>query len=239
MRSLPIPIRIVVIQVTSPIETSVERAHFNMVEQQVRPWDVTDQHVLEVLAEVPRERFVPDAYRSLAYADIEIPIAAGQTMLPPKIVGRMLQALRVGHQDRILEIGTGTGYATACLERLGGPVVSLELHEDLVEHARSALKNLNSQRLEIRLGDALAGPVEGNPFDVIAVTGSLPSDDALPALQAQLAVNGRLFVVIGEGALMEATLVTRVSEKDFRRVGLFETSVPALERVPEPERFVF
>jgi protein-L-isoaspartate(D-aspartate) O-methyltransferase len=239
MRSLPIPFRTVVIEVIPNMETSVEHAHFNMVEQQVRPWDVTDRRVLEVLAEVPRERFVPDAYRSLAYADIEIPVAAGQTMLAPRIVGRMLQALQIGREDRILEIGTGTGYVAACLERLGGPVVSLEIHDELVAQARSALKYLNPRRLEIRLGDALAGPVDGNPFDVIAVTGSLPSDDALPALRAQLAVNGRLFVVIGEGALMEATLVTRTSEKDFSRVGLFETSVPALERVPEPERFVF
>jgi protein-L-isoaspartate(D-aspartate) O-methyltransferase len=191
------------------------------------------------MAQVPRERFVPDAYRSLAYADIEIPIAAGQTMLAPKIVGRMLQALEIGPQDRILEIGTGTGYATACLCRLGGRVVSLELHVDLAAQARRLLEEINSRRLEIRTADALAGPAEGGPFDVIAVTGSLPNDQALPALQAQLTSKGRLFAVLGEGALMQAILVTRTGEKAFRRQGLFETSVPALENVPEPERFVF
>jgi len=221
------------------MDTSVERALFNMVEQQVRPWSVTDQRVLEILAHVPRERFVPDAYRSLAYADIEIPVGAGQTMLAPKIVGRMLQALHIGQEDRVLEIGTGTGYVTACLARLGGPVLSMEIHGELAGRARDTLLDLDLRRLDVRVGDALSGPVEGNPFDVIAVTGSLPSDAVLPSLQSQLTVGGRLFVVVGEDPLMEATLVTRTAENVFRREGLFETSVPVLENVPEPEHFVF
>jgi protein-L-isoaspartate(D-aspartate) O-methyltransferase len=221
------------------METSVERAHFNMVEQQVRPWEVTDRRVLEVMALIPRERFVPDAYRSLAYADIAIPITAGQVMLAPKVVGRMLQSLGIRPDDRILEVGAGTGYATACLDRLGGPVTSLEIHGELAGQARSALEDVGLKHPDVRVADALAAPVDGNPFDVIAVTGSLPDDEALPRLEAQLAPNGRLFVILGEDPLMEATLVTRVSGDTYRRRGLFETSVPALENVPQPDRFVF
>ena len=179
------------------MDTSVERARFNMVEQQVRPWEVTDRRVLDALAEIPRERFVPDAYRDLAYADIEVPIAAGQTMLAPKIVGRMLQALDIKPADRILEIGTGTGYTAACLSRLGGRVVSLELHKELAEQARERLEGLNQSNLEVRVGDALSGEIEGGPFDVIAVTGSLPDESALSGLQERLAPNGRLFAIVG------------------------------------------
>jgi protein-L-isoaspartate(D-aspartate) O-methyltransferase len=221
------------------METSVERAHFNMVEQQVRPWDVTDRRVLEVMAAIPREQFVPDAYRSLAYADIEIPIAAGQVMLQPKIVGRMLQALQVRPDDRILEIGTGTGYATACLAKLGGPLVSLEIHGELAGQARTALDGIGLKPVEVQVADALASPAAGDAFDVIAITGSLPDVEALPRLEAQLAPNGRLFVVLGEDPLMEATLVTRGSGDSYRRQGLFETSVPALENAPRPDHFVF
>lgn len=239
MRSLSIPSQTAEFQVIYPMDTSVERAHFNMVEQQVRPWDVTDQRVLEVMAEVARERFVPNAYRNLAFADIEIPIAAEQTMLPPRIIGRMLQALDIKRDDRILEIGTGTGYATACLSRLGGRVVSMEIHQELAAQAQTLLQELNLRRLEVIVGDALEGQVEGYPFDVIAVTGSLPDDASLAALQAQLSPNGRLFAIIGESPLMEAVLVTRGTDADFRRESLFETSVPALENVPEAEHFVF
>jgi protein-L-isoaspartate(D-aspartate) O-methyltransferase len=221
------------------MDTSVERAHFNMVEQQVRPWGVSDPEVLEVLARVPRERFVPESYRSLAYADIEIPIAAGQVMLAPKVVGRMLQALSIRPEDRILEIGAGSGYVTGCLASLGSRVVSLELHQELAEQARATLESLNMRHLEVRVGDALAGEVEGYPFDVIAVTGSLPDDALLSSVQEQLALNGRLFAIVGEAPLMEAVVVTRVATQEFHREVLFETSVPALENVPEAEHFEF
>jgi protein-L-isoaspartate(D-aspartate) O-methyltransferase len=221
------------------MDTSIDKARFNMIQQQIRPWNVADDRVLSVMAEIPREQFVPDAYRSLAYADIEIPIGDGQTTLAPKVVARMLQALDVQPIDKILEIGTGTGYPTACLSRLGGRVVSLEIHAGLAEQARAALEALKLERLDVRVADGLKGPVDGQPFDVIALAGSLPSDEALAALQEQLAPGGRLFAVVGEEPVMEALLVTRVEGGDFSRQSLFETSVPALEKVPEPERFVF
>jgi len=221
------------------MDTSTARARFNMIQQQIRPWKVADDRTLSVMAEIPREPFVPDAYRSLAYADIEIPIGEGQTMLAPKVVARMLQALDVRPVDKILEIGTGTGYPTACLSRLGGRVASIEIHAPLAERARTVLEAMKLERLAVQVGDGLAGPVEGGPFDVIALTGSLPDDEALAALQKQLAPDGRLFAIVGEDPVMEALLVTRVEGGGFRRQSLFETSVPALEKAPEPERFVF
>jgi protein-L-isoaspartate(D-aspartate) O-methyltransferase len=221
------------------MDTSIERARFNMIQQQIRPWNVADDQVLAVMAQIPREHFVPDAYRSLAYADIEIPIGDGQTMLAPKVVARMLQALEVQPIDKILEIGTGSGYPTACLSHLGGRVLSMEIHAALAERARAVLEALKLARLEVQAGDGLAGFVDGQPFDVIALTGSLPNDQALAGLQEQLAPGGRLFAVVGEDPVMEALLVTRVAGGDFRRQSLFETSVPALEKAPEPERFVF
>jgi protein-L-isoaspartate(D-aspartate) O-methyltransferase len=221
------------------MENSLERARFNMIQQQVRPWNVTDERVLAVLEETPRERFVPDAYQGLAYADIEAHIGAGETMLAPKVVGRMLQALNIQPVDRILEIGTGTGYITACLCRLGDRVVGLEIDPGLAEQAQANLTALGLHRFEVRVGDAFSGPVEGYPFDVIAVTGSLPHEEAVASLQEQLSLGGRLFAVIGEPPVMEAILVTRLRRDVFRRDALFETAVPRLENVPEPVRFVF
>jgi protein-L-isoaspartate(D-aspartate) O-methyltransferase len=221
------------------MDNSIDRARFNMIEQQIRPWNVSDDRVLSAMGAIPREQFAPDAYRSLAYADIEIPVGDGQTMLAPKVVARMLQALAVQPDDKILEIGTGTGYLTACLSRLGGRVLSMEIHAGLAEQARAALEPLKLGRLEVRVGDGLVAPVDGRPFDVIALTGSLPNDEPLDALREQLAPGGRLFAIVGEEPVMEALLVTRVAGSDFRRESLFETSVPALEKAPEPERFVF
>jgi len=221
------------------MDTSIASARFNMIQQQIRPWNVADERVLSVMADIPREHFVPDAYRNLAYADMEIPIGEGQTMLAPKLVAHMLQALDVQVDDKIFEIGTGTGYATACLSRLGGRVVSLEIHPSLAEQARQALDALKLRQLEVQVRNGLEGLVAGAPFDVIAVTGSVPTDEALAVLQGQLAPAGRLFAVVGEDPVMEAVLVTHVADGDFRRQSLFETSVPALEKAPQPEHFVF
>jgi protein-L-isoaspartate(D-aspartate) O-methyltransferase len=221
------------------MDSTVERARFNMIQQQIRPWEVSDDRVLEALDAVPRERFVPDAYQGLAYADIEVPIDEGQVMLPPKLVGRLLQALAIGPEDRILEIGTGTGYVTACLARLGARVVSVEIHPALAQQAQASLAALGITNVEVREGDALAGPVSGGPFTAIVATGSLPDEGALPALQAQLAPGGRLFAVVGSGVVMEALLLTRLPGGQYRREALFETSVPALQNVPQPSRFVF
>lgn len=221
------------------MEQSTEQARYNMVEQQIRPWDVIDARVLDTMMQIPRENFVPDAYRGLAYADVEVPIGAGQLMLAPRMVARMLQALDVWPDNIVLEIGTGTAYVTACLAALGRKVVSMELDTELLARARENLQRQEVDNVELREGDALDGPVAGGPFDTVAVTGSLPSEDALPNLQAQLNIGGRLFAVVGEDPVMEALLITRVGEREFRRESLFETSVPALANVPEPEHFSF
>ena len=221
------------------MDNSIDRARFNMIQQQIRPWNITDERVLSVMAEVPRELFVPDAYRGLAYADIEIPIAEGQTMLAPKLVAHMLQALDIRDGDEVLEIGTGTGYVTACLAGLGGRVTSMEIHASLAEQARETLAALEAGQIEVRVGNGLEVLIDEQLFDAIAVTGSLPDSEALQVLKEQLSPGGRLFAVVGEDPVMEAMLMTRTGGTDFSTQTLFETSVPALEKSPEPERFVF
>ncbi len=217
---------------------STDKARFNMIQQQIRPWEVIDNQVLNAMMDIPRETFVPDAYRGLDYADIEVPMNDGQLMIVPRVVARMLQALNVQTGDKVLEIGTGTGYVTACLARLGGKVTGIELDEDLLGRARENLQAQGIKGLDLRTGDGLAGPVEGGPFDVIAVTGSLPSDRALEGLQEQLSDGGRLFAVVGEAPAMSALLLTRIGD-GIRREDLFETSLPALDNAPQPERFSF
>ncbi|WP_043751680.1 protein-L-isoaspartate O-methyltransferase family protein [Imhoffiella purpurea] len=221
------------------MEESTELARFNMIHQQIRPWGVLDERVLETMAEIPRESFVPDAYRGLAYADIEVPIGIDNCMLAPKVVGRLLQALAVKPGDKTLEIGTGSGYLSACLSRLGARVVSLEIDPVLANAARARLERLEFARIEVREADGLAGPVQGGPFEAIAVTGSMPTDAALGMLRDQLAVGGRLFCVIGEEPAMRAILVTRTSQTGFRQQALFETSLPSLLNVVEPAGFEF
>ena len=221
------------------MDNSIDRARFNMIQRQIRPWNITDERVLSVMAEVPRELFVPDAYRGLAYADIEIPIAEGQTMLAPKLVAHMLQALDIRDGDEVLEIGTGTGYVTACLAGLGGRVTSMEIHASLAEQARETLAALDAGQIEVRVGNGLEVLMDAQPFDAIAVTGSLPDSEALQVLKEQLSPGGRLFAVVGEDPVMEAMLMTRLAGTELSTQTLFETSVPALEKSPEPERFVF
>jgi len=222
-----------------PTMDSSEQARFNMIQQQIRPWDVMDERVLDTMMEIPREPFVRDAYRGLAYADIEVPLGSGQLMMAPRVVARMLQALDVQPQDQVLEIGCGSGYGTACLAALGRQVVSMELDAGLLAGARETLQQRGVRNVELREGDALAGSVERGPFDVIAVTGSLPSEASLEELESQLSEGGRLFVVVGEDPVMEALLITRIGELELRREVLFETSLQALEKVAEPERFSF
>lgn len=211
---------------------NLEQARFNMVEQQVRPWEVLDQRVLDRLAAVPREDFVPPAFRNLAYADIQIPIGQGQVMLPPKIEGRLLQALELKEQDSVLEIGTGTGYLTAVMAGLAGHVTSVDIFPELQRLAEWQLKNVSLQ-----VGDASRGWSQGGPFDAIAVTGSLPSEPH--AFLEALKLGGRLFVVLGQAPVMEAVLITRVGEKEWSREGLFETVIPPLLHSEPKPKFIF
>jgi protein-L-isoaspartate(D-aspartate) O-methyltransferase len=221
------------------MQTGVERARFNMIQQQVRPWGVLDERVLEVMATVRREAFVPDAYQALAYADIEIPITDATAMLAPKVVAHMLQALAVQPGDRVLQIGLGTGYVSACLRELGGRVTGVEIDPALAEEARRRLEAQGVDGVHTECRDGLGEPVPGGPFDAIAITGSMPTEAALPLLQAELAPGGRLFCILGSEPVMEAVLITRVGERGFRRLALFETCAPALTNATPADVFEF
>lgn len=215
------------------------RARNNMLTQQLRPWGVLDESVLEALGSLPREFFVPDAYRGLAYADIEIPIGEARSMLAPKVVGRLLQALAVQPGERALAVGAQTGYLAACLARLGARTIGVESDPALAAQARERIAALGLDTVEIRVADALAGLTPGGPFHVIALTGSVPQMDRLGILEAQLVPGGRLFGVVGEAPLMEAWRITRISVTEFRRESLFETCIPPLVEQPPAASFVF
>lgn len=214
-----------------------ELARQNMIRQQIRPWDVLDQQVLDVLANTPRELFVPERYMELAFADMEIPLGHGQVMMPPKLEARMLQALNVQGEDRVLEIGTGSGYVTACLCELGRHVDSVDLFEDFVGDAHRKLSRIELRNFELEAGDACQGWHDDQTYDVIAITGSYP--EYQPWFERKLAIGGRLFVVAGEDPIMEAMLIERFGEAEFSRTALFETSVPPLLNVTPPLRFRF
>ena len=220
-------------------ENNIEQARFNMVEQQIRPWEVLDQQVLSTLAEVPREDFVPEGYRNVAFADTEIPLGHGEHMMKPVIEGRMLQALAVQPTDKVLEVGTGSGFITACLASMGGYVTSFDIHADFTAQAHSRLEQLGFRNATVTTGDALAVPSDNRSFDVIAVTGSVPNEKAVELLQNELSTGGRLFVIIGEAPIMEACLITRVGDNQWRREMLFETEVAPLANVSTPEPFKF
>jgi protein-L-isoaspartate(D-aspartate) O-methyltransferase len=207
-----------------------------MVGQQLRAWDVLDERVLDVMDAVPRERFVPPEWAQLAYADAEIPLGAGKLLAPPKLQGRALQALLPQPGDNVLEIGTGTGYMTACLALLARSVTSVELHPALAAAARNNLAALDIRNAEVVEGDGLA--MEFPPeFDVICVNGSLPV--AEPRFARLLRPGGRLFLVAGKPPVMEALRVTRHGDDAWTTEELFETCLPPLENARQPAEFVF
>jgi protein-L-isoaspartate(D-aspartate) O-methyltransferase len=214
-----------------------EQARLNMVESQIRTWEVLDQTVLDLLMTIKREEFVPEKYRDLAFADMEIPLGHGEAMLAPKMEARMIQELDVRKTDKILEVGTGSGYVTALLAKLGGQVVSVERIKEFSQAATRKLAGHGLQNVQLLSGDGAEGWPAQAPYDVILLSGSVPVLSA--AFQEQLAIGGRLLAVIGESPVMTAYLITRVSERAFNSVGLFETSIPALQNVKQPERFVF
>jgi protein-L-isoaspartate(D-aspartate) O-methyltransferase len=211
-------------------------ARKQMVEQQVRAWDVLDERVLGTLRHVPRESFVPPAQRFRAYADAEVPLPEGQHMLRPSVVGRLLQALEPGPGLRALEVGAGSGFVTACLRAAGARVRSLELYAALADQAARNLAAFGMSDVEIVNADALNADT-GERYDLIAVTGSLPIYD--PRFERQLALGGRLFVVVGEAPVMEARLVRRISETAWATESLFETVIDPLVNAPRPARFSF
>jgi len=218
------------------MHTDFERARQQMIDQQVRAWDVLDDRVLEVLEQVRREHYVPEAYRDVAFADAPIPLGHGQAMLPPKIDGRILQALAVQRSDEVLDVGTGSGFLAACLARLGRQVRSLDIFADLTEAARRALKTDSVGNVIVEAGDASRLEATG-AYDVIAVTASLPVYD--PRFERALRPGGRLFVVVGTVPVMEARLVTRVGEDQWTREALFETVIEPMINAAQPPGFVF
>lgn len=215
----------------------MEQARFNMVEQQIRTWEVLDQGVLDLLFAVRREDFVPERYRMLAFADMEIPLGHGEAMLSPKLEARILQALELKQGERVLEVGTGSGYMTALLASRAAHVVSVDIVPEFTAQAQQKLAGHGVTNVTLETGDAARGWTRAEPYDVIVVTGSLP---VLPdAFAASLSVGGRLFAVVGEAPVMRAKLVTRVAEGAYRTDELFETCIPALKNVVQPQRFVF
>jgi protein-L-isoaspartate(D-aspartate) O-methyltransferase len=215
---------------------NVELARAQMIAQQVRTWEVLDDRVLATFRAVRREEFVPEPYRNLAFADDVIPLGHGQTMLPPKVDGRILQALELKKSDEVLEVGTGSGFLTACLASLAGRVRSLEIFPDLAAQATRNLRNAGVGTASVETIDALRLEETGR-YDAIAVTGSLPSYD--PRFERALRSGGRLFIVIGTFPVMEALLVRRTGGAACTREGLFETDITPLVNVPRPSRFVF
>lgn len=214
-----------------------ERARYNMVEQQIRPWDVLDQDVLDLLFAVKRENFVPPAYRNLAFADINVPLGNGQSMLAPKVEARMLQALAPRRSDKALQVGVGSGYLAALLGARVEEVHAVELDPALIAMARANLERGHVTNVSVEQGDAVRGWPVHAPYDLIVLTGSVP---VLPAeLLAQLKVGGRLCAIVGEEPVMTAQLVTCTAEGSYQTVGLFETNVPPLANAPRKDAFVF
>ena len=205
-----------------------------MVAQQIRPWHVLDDKVLTLMANTPREYFVPEAYRTLAYSDSEIPLEEGQVMLAPKIVARALQALQIQPKDKVLEIGTGTGYITALLAQLSQSITSIENRQTLYDQAKKNLMSYPS--LSLILGDGANGWAQNKPYDVIFATGSYPNK--IPnTLLSQLNEKGRLFVVFGKLPIMQALLITKKYPEGIHQEALFETFIPPLDNTPKSSHF--
>ena len=217
---------------------SFETVRQQMIQQQLRTWDVLDTAVLEIFDRLPREAFVPQNYADVAYADTQIPLGSGNFMLTPKIAGRILQAVRPRAGERVLEIGTGSGYLTAALAANGSDVRSLERRADLATRAAATLAALSIGNVRIEHRDAYSPEALGSgAHDVIVLTASLPCDDE--RFERQLAIGGRLFAVVGPAPVMTAMLVERIGERDFRRTELFETQLEPLVGATGPAGFEF
>ena len=216
---------------------NIEQARFNMIEQQIRPWDVLAADVLDLLLVVKRENFVPAAHKALAFADVELPLPGGACMLAPKIEARLLQDLNLKKHENVLEIGAGSGYMAALLAHKARHVTTVEVSPELKALAEKNLADNGVSNVTVELGNAAQGWSTGAPFDVIVVSGSLPE---LPqALLQQLSIGGRLVVIIGSSPAMKAQLITRTGEAGYDTRTLFETDVKPLASAVVPSKFTF
>jgi len=214
-----------------------EQARSNMIDQQIRTWEVLDQRVLDTLCNIKREEFIPDEYKKLAFTDCNIPLACNQMTMQPKVEARIIQSLDIAHNDHILEIGTGCAYLTAVLATFGESVISLDIFPDFTQSASSKLTQHNIQNVELITADGIHGWKTKAPYNVIVLTGSLPVLDN--EFQEQLAIGGRLFAVIGESPVMNATLITRIDENQWTKEVIFETDISALIGSVETSKFLF
>ena len=218
-------------------EMNFAAARYNMVEQQIRPWEVWDQRVLDLVSRAPREDYVPEPYRRLAFADMNIPLGHGQVMMTPKLEARLLQELEIKPEDKILEIGTGSGYVTSLLAALGRHVYSVEIIPEFKTEAERKLSAHGIGNVTLEVGDGANGWDRHQPYDVILITGSLPQ---LPdAFRQSLAPGGRMIAIVGESPVMEATLIRRLHQDNWSETSLFETDLPPLINAKRPEAFVF
>ena len=217
---------------------NLEKARSNMVEQQIRPWEVIDQDVLDLLYTVPREDFVPPAFRNLAFADLEVLLpAGGERMWAPKIEARVMQALAPRRSDRVLEVGTGSGFLTALLAHRAAHVYSIEIHPDLAAFGRANIARHGLDNVTLETADGARGYPKWGPYDIVVLTGSVP---LMPrAVLDSLTPGGRAFAVIGEGPAMTAMIVTRTSSEALRTAELFETQLAPLANCERPSRFTF
>ncbi|CAH2790123.1 MAG: Protein-L-isoaspartate O-methyltransferase (EC [uncultured Caballeronia sp.] len=216
---------------------NIEQARFNMIEQQIRPWDVLDQDVLNLLSIIKRENFVPVAYRNIAFADLEIPLPAGQHMLFPRVEARVLQELAVKKHEVVLEIGAGSGYMAALLAARGRSVIGVEIEPELARLAEENLAANGVLNAQVVLGDGALGWKESEPYDVICISGGLP---VMPQeFLDQLKIGSRLAAFVGSAPVMKAQIITRLNEKQFRVTDIFETLIPPLKNAVLPSRFKF
>ena len=215
----------------------LEKARFNMIEQQIRPWDVLDQEILDLLAVVKREAFVPQAYAGLAFVDMEIPLPGGENMMPPRVEARILQDLNVRKHENVLEIGAGSGYMAALLANRGRHVLTVDIRPELVSLARQNLANAGVHNVTVETGNGAQGWEKGAPYDVICISASVP--EIPQSILSQLKVGGRIAAIVGSAPVMEARIVTRVSETEYQVVNLFETLAKPLQGATQPSRFKF
>ncbi|MCG6932573.1 MAG: protein-L-isoaspartate O-methyltransferase [Gallionella sp.] len=215
----------------------MEQARFNMIEQQIRPCEVLDPRILELLKHMRRELYVPKGMREMAFMDLEIPLGYGASMWQPKLEARTLQELHIGRNEKVLEVGTGSGYLAALLSMLAGHVTSVEIVPELSEMAKQSLQANHRDNITLEIGDAALGWGGGASYDVIVLTGSTP---VLPSsFQNSLNIGGRLFAIVGDAPAMEARLITRVGQDTFESVNIMEACVAPLKNALQPERFVF